>query len=357
LSEKQTEPVFAAWQQLPDARRKQIQVALQDVHAIAEGRGLKIFTEELCCNFPEHISTFAAMEDRRDKALWAYLTLPDAFEQAALFARTDALEGGRYWVKRNSLPRRPVTVDQHVVTGLQRELHEHYWPTEMRGKHCKVEHYDRSSGAQYFFAYLDDWPDRQLVFDDDGEMVPHSERLAFSNVFVFNPDDGSLELAAKGGTAVHLSLQQAFCRSVLGIDVGPADPLRPAYRLDMLLDPSFTFITDPADRIAQVFLRSVRIGPVTVAHHAVESLVMNFPKGTNLPDAIESIRQCIDQSPGDVFVCYAKFELVFLPDADHRVKQMSFYVTAPNTCNLKSKPDEMRLIGERCLQLWEISDG
>jgi hypothetical protein len=123
-----------------------------------------------------------------------------------------------------------------------------------------------------------------------------------------------------------------------------------------LLDPSFTFVTDPADRVAQVFLRSVRIGPVTVAHHAVESLVMNFPKGTNLPDAIESIRQCVDQSPGDVFVCYAKFELVFLPDANHRVKQMSFYVTAPSTCNLKSKPDEMRLIGERCLQLWEISN-
>ena len=354
LSETQIEPLFTAWQQLPDAKRKAIQVVLQDIHNLSDGRGLKIFTEELCRNFPQHTGTFAALEGRHDKALWGYLNLPQVFEQSALFARADALEGGRYWVKRNSLPRGQVAVDPQRISELQRELRDHYWPTEMRGKHCQVEHYDRSNGGQYFYAYLDDWPDKQLVFADDGQMVPHNERLAFSNVFVFNPDQGSLELAAKGGAAAHLPLQQAFCRSVLGIDVGPADPQRPAYRLDVLLEPSFTFTTDPADRIAQVFLRSVRIGPALVAHHAVDYLEMKFSKGMELPAVIESIRHCVGP---DVFICRATFELLFLPDVDHRVKHMSFFVGIPNTCNLKSKPDEMRLIGERCLQLWEISDG
>ena len=82
-------------------------------------------------------------------------------------------------------------------------------------------------------------------------MIPQNERFAFSNVFVFNTDEGSLELVAKGGAAVHLPLQQAFCRSVLGIEVGRADPLRPAYQLGMLLDPGFALVTDPADCIAR----------------------------------------------------------------------------------------------------------
>ena len=354
LSETQVEPVFAAWQQLPDAKRKEIQVALQEVHDLAEGRGLKIFTEELCRNFSQHVDTFVVLDGPHDKAIWAFLNLPAAFEQAALFARVDALEGGRYWVKRNSLPRGQVAVDPHRIGELQQELRDHYWPTEMRGKHCKVEHYDRSNGHQYFYTYMDDWPDKQLVFADDGQMVPQNQRLAFSNVFVFNPEEGSLELAAKGGAAAHLSLQQAFCRSVLGIDVGPADPQRPAYRLDVLLDPSFTFLTDPADHIAQVFLRSVRIGPTTVAQHPLDYLEMKFARGMELPEVIESIRHCVGP---DMLIRRATFEIVFLPHADHRVKQMSFYVGAPNTCNLKSKPDEVRSIGERCLQLWEISNG
>lgn len=357
FSEAKVEPVFAAWQELPHEKRREIQLALQDIHALADGRGLKVCLEEIQRHYSHRAWEFARLTGHHDKALWAYLEFPDAFRQAALFARADALEGGRYWVKRNSLPRGPLAVDQEHVDGLEKELHNHYWPAEMRGEHCRVEYYGRGNGAQYFYAYLDDWPDKRLVFAADGELEPRSERFAFSNVFVFNPDEGSLELGAKGGKAVHLSLQQAFCRSVLGLEVGPADPLRPAYRLDSLLQPGFAFITDPADRVARVFLRCVRIGPVMVAGHAVDYLEMKFAGETELATVVELIGHCVDQAGGNATVRRATFEIVFLPDAEQCAKRMSFSVTAPSTCNLKSKPDELRQVGERCLKLWGISDG
>lgn len=356
FSEAKIEPIFAAWQELPDQKRREIQLVLQDVHDLSDGRGLKVCLEEIQRRWPHRAWEFATLAGRHDKALWAYLEYPDAFRQASLFAQTDALEGGRYWVKRNSLPRGPVGVDQQVVAGLQQELRNHYWPTEMRGKHCLVEHYDRGNGAQYFYAYLDDWPDKRLVFADDGALEPRGERFAFSNVFVFNTDEGSLELFAKGGAAVHLPLQQAFCRSVLGLEVGPSDPWRPAYRLNVLFQPGFAFVTDPADRIAQVFLRCVRVGSATVADNAVDYLEMKFARETDLAEVIESVRHCVGQFDGGVAVHRATFELVFLPDAEQRVKRMSFCVSTPSTCNLKSKPDELRLAGERCLQLWGIAD-
>ncbi len=356
ISESRIEPVFAAWQRLPDAKRKEIQVILQDVHALADGRGLRIFAEEIHRRFPNRAGDFAAIEGRLDKALWAYLNLRDAFDQAALFARADALMGGRYWVKRNTLPRGPVAISADKLADLQQALRDHYWPAEMRGKHCKVEHYERKGGAQFFYAYLDDWPDRQLVFADDGEMIPQNERFAFSNVFVFNTDEGSLELVAKGGAAVHLPLQQAFCRAVLGIEVGRADPLRPAYRLGMLLEPGFELVTDPGDGIARVSVRLVRIGPATVAGQAVNDLRLTFPPQAELHNIVRSIRHCVDQLGGDTTVRAATFELEFLPDAAHCVKKMSFTVTAPSTCDLKSKSDEMRLVGERCLRIWGVID-
>jgi hypothetical protein len=348
-------PVCSGWQRVPDARRKEAQIALRDVHDLAGGRGLKIFAEEIRRTYPERADEFIALEGRLDKAMWAYLHLPAVFEQAALFARADALANGRYWVKRNSLPRRPVTVDQPMIDHLQDALHGYYWSAEMRGRHCKVEHYDRQNGAQYFYAYLDDWPDKQLVFADDGEIVPRSERFAFSNVFVFNPSEGSLELVAKGGAPVHFPLQRAFCRSVLGIDVRRADPLRPAYLLDHLLEPGFSFVTDPADRVARVILRRMQVVPI-VACPDCEDLKLTFRRGSDPVAVLRNVLLGVHLDLSQVSVQEASFEVTLLPDLSGQGKQMTFKVTAPSSCNLKSKPDELREVGERCLRLWGITD-
>jgi hypothetical protein len=49
------------------------------------------------------------------------------------------------------------------------------------------------------------------------------------------------------------------------------------------------------------------------------------------------------------------FELRF--SADARPRPLRFSVSCPNSCDLKSKPDELRAIGERCLRLWEVTHG
>ena len=42
---------------------------------------------------------------------------------------------------------------------------------------------------------------------------------------------------------------------------------------------------------------------------------------------------------------------------DARPRPLMFSVSCPNSCGLKSKPDERRAIGERCLRLWEVTHG
>ena len=61
--------------------------------------------------------------------------------------------------------------------------------------------------------------------------------------------------------------------------------------------------------------------------------------------------------PGHVTVKQAGFQLQFLGDGTRKQKTMTFNVSCTNSCDLKSKPDEMREIGERCLKLWGIVDG
>src|ERR1035438_6370429 len=95
--------------------------------------------------------------------MWFYLNLPRAFEEAALFAHADAMSVGRYAVRRGGLPTGPFKVTRRMLTAIQDALHNYYWTNEMRGQYCKVRHYVRPGRAEYFFSYLDDWPDKSEI--------------------------------------------------------------------------------------------------------------------------------------------------------------------------------------------------
>jgi len=345
-----------AWQDLPDEKRKQFQVILQDVAELADERGLRIIAAEIARQAQRRVSEFTQLESRPDQALWFFLNFPADFDRVSLFARADALSNGRFAVRRGGLPIGAFEVTPGMLERLRKELRDYYWLNELRGQHCEVEHYTRPGGAEYFFTYLDDWPNKPLVFDG-GKMEPRAERYAFLDVFAYCPADGSLEVMASGGREVHLALQQAFCKAAFGLDVGPADPLKPVYRLDSVLDPGFVYPTDPTDGIELARLSRVRISPLGNTRD-LDHLELKFPPRVPRDRWLEIIfgqLRSHNLSPSRVVVKQASFQLVFVPDADGP-KKMTFNVSIPNTCDLKSKPDEARLVGERCLKLWRILD-
>jgi hypothetical protein len=53
-------------------------------------------------------------------------------------------------------------------------------------------------------------------------------------------------------------------------------------------------------------------------------------------------------------VLQASFHLKFQHNGAGRQPTLTFDVSVPNSSNLKSKPDEQREVGERCLKLWEV---
>lgn len=226
LGETQVEPIFAAWQKMPDDNRRLVQLVLQDINELADERGVKVLVEEIQRIAPDRLAEFDAIVGQADRAMWTYLNVKMAFVVAAYFARAEALSTGRYWITRNSLPKEAIAVDDSHKAALKAALAEFYWDRQLRGKICEIEHYTRIGGSEYFFAYLDDYPDDPVVFDDTGHLVRSKERRVFDNVFVFNPSDGTLDVYAKGGKKVYEPLQQRFCKAVLDVDTGPADPKR-----------------------------------------------------------------------------------------------------------------------------------
>jgi len=356
LTEHKIEPVFIAWQALPDDKQREVQMTLRDINELADHRGVAVLAEGILSRCPERAEEFRAQVSKADKAMWVYLHAPVAFEGAAMFARADALASGKDWRRRNGLPKL-VLEDPSALCGvLASSLTALYGPIQLRGKHCLVEHYRRADGANYFFAYLDDYPDKHLVFSgEDNQPVVRWDRYAFENVFEYNGDEGSLEIYAPGGNKVWGPLQVGFCKAVRGKDVPPVDPMRPSYRLDQVLRPNFSLASDPGDHIEDARITRMRIVPLGSGGHIeikasprndrndIYHKIERWLRRENLP--IESLR-----------VMQATFSLRFIHDGAGRQQTLTFDVTVPHSSNLKSKPDEMRIIGKRCLRLWEVTD-
>lgn len=356
LTEHRIEPVFEVWQALPEQRRREVQIILRDVNELADHRGMAVLAEEILWRNPDLADRFKSQASKQDKAMWVYLHLPEAFAEAAMFARADALAAGRHWKRRNSLPKASLEVTGEMLQKLGEALSAFYGPVQMRGRCCKVVHYRRQGGADYFFAYLDDYPDKHMIFDGEGdEPIVRSDRYAFENVFVYNADDGSLEVFAQGGKKVWEPLQCAFCKSVLGRPVDPADPLRPTFKLDHLLAPNFPLPLAADDGVEEARITRMRI----------------VPRGSN---GYIEIKADPKASPNDIYrridrwirtenvttegarVLSAAFSLRFAHEGPGRQPTLAFDVSAPNSSNLKSKPDEHRVVGERCLKRWGVTD-
>lgn len=356
LRPRNVEPLVEQWDHIDESKRRDVQVILQDVNELADDRGQRILAEELSWRYPDKVAEFGQLNSLLDKALWAYLEALDAFDEAAIFARAEALRSGQFANRWNGLPAKTIQVTNDLKEALQEAVQSYYWTHELRGGVCRVHHYTRANGAEFFFAYLPDWPDKRLVFDPDGNLTAREETYTFTNVFIYVPSEGALELIAKGGKKVHFPLRRAFCKTVLGIEVDDAEPIRPSYQLNHLLDTGFAFVTEPEDRIAAVRLRRIRLVP-TVSVPAVEYLEPKLLEGASHAEVMNAIQQLLNAlglNRSQVTVSQVGIQLEFLSDGRRKGKTMTFNVTYPNTCDLKSKPDDVRAVGERCMKRWGI---
>ncbi len=131
------------------------------------------------------------------------------------------------------------------------------------------------------------------------------------------------------------------------------DPLRPSFQLHHLLAPGFPLVTDPNDRIEEARITRLRLAPQGAGGH-IE--IKADPKG-HRNDIYEKINQWVKteyRAMDATRVLQASFNIRFQHDGVGRAPTLTFDVSAPSFSNLKSKPDEQREVGERCLKLWKV---
>jgi hypothetical protein len=251
----------------------------------------------------------------------------------------------------------PLEVTEQLKLRLAEALRGYYPAEQGRGHYCHVEHYRRGNGSEYFFVYLDDYPDARLVFDATGQMRKQRECGAFDVIIVYCPVDGTLETFVHGGKPVREAIEDMFADAVLDAALDPELPGSAAYALDGLKDANFAFAIEPEDGVIGVRLRRLRVevpgspgrritleaGPKD-APNAIHDMLQRYLNAEALPLAalrVIGVTITLDLANAD----------------GGRARTLTFDISHPSSCNLKSKTDEQRALGERCLKRWGISHG
>jgi hypothetical protein len=344
--------VFDAWQGLPDEPRKSVEIIFYDIHEMANEDGILVIIEEAKYNNDDIFPMLESMESRYDKAIWTFLNRPEVWEAAVLFARADSFSYGRSWVKRGNVPKTEPRTDTEGLAALQTALSAFYRERQGRGHYCTVEHFPRGKNLDYFFVYLSDYADTYINFNESGGLQRTAERRAFEIVFAYDRHNVTLEMYARGGKQIIQPLQHVFSQIMLGENLNAEDPNAKQYHLDGLMNRTFSFPTDPEDGIREVSLRSLRLsilgrkrGRITLEpdpekgrFHIYEMLEEDLNR-RRLPKSI-------------LHVTKATFN--FKLNGNSNGRSLTFSVSYPNLCDLKSKREVQRLLGEKYLKRWSI---
>jgi len=346
------------WMSLPEDQRERMQLTLQEIFHLSCEDGMQSLSTELRATRPESLADFSRLPHRLDQAMWSWLHHRDIFDHAILFAQADRLSHGRLWKRWKVSPPMQLEITAENLKALEKKLAAWYFTREMRGRHCSIHHFQRQNGVHYFFAYLDDWPNALMKFNAEGQLHASHGRYAFNNVFAYDSHSGMLDITAAPRKASEETLPRMFAETILGISQLAACRIRRAYRLDHLLHPQFEFKTDPTDSIAHIQLTHMRVG-----HRSVKPDGRYKELGFGRDESLAQIRDCVRKELVDadldrdlLMVHSVGFRLKFRSRNNARARSLSFHISAPNTCDLKEKPEDLRQVGEHCLKLWSITN-
>ena len=256
LDEINIEPLFQAYECLPDEVRTRTDSDFRTVDALAEEEGIMTILEEGRYHGDDLEPVFAPMEGFYDKVLWTFLEHSAYVQIAARFREADELPKS-YWLRRKDVPQVEPRDDAAACNELADAIGAYFRQSEGRGYSCIVEVYKRGR-AHYFFAYPEDYGRTQIEYEE-GRLERRPHRPAFEVIFVCSQADGTLDTFFRGRRQTVRDLQEIFARVVLQRELGDAAKDELVYELNKLKRRDFNFVYDPGSGIQDVRMKLLRL--------------------------------------------------------------------------------------------------
>jgi len=352
LKETDVDPVYAAWQALPEDKQEEVEQDFRDIYDLASAEGTRTLIEEGRFHGLDLGTELDGVDGFINKAFHVLLKHKDVFDVAHILDRADHLNG-RYWRKRKDMPKKQPNVTPAALKELGDAIGAYYRENQGRGKWCKVETYLRGS-RHYFFAYPKDYTDTFIGYDDSGTFERRRQNPAFEVVFVYDPTDGTLDLYAQGDKDLKQDLQRLFTRCLLQEELAEENRNSIPYELNGLKSRIFAFPTEPADGVTEVRVRELRLSIVGNERKRITFEVP--PKGgrTDIHDLVEQAlhEQRLPLTMVNVTSAVIQIRINNTSGNGRAEKTVSFRIAAPDSCNLKDKPEHM--VARKYLKAWGL---
>jgi len=350
IKEAQIEPVFERWQAMPEPQRHRVDVVFRKVHSLADSVGTAVLIEAARDRGLEISAQISSKQNAHERALWCYLEHPQMFEDARTLAHIDALPR-QSWEKRRGLPKGPIQVTDAMLQELGREISNFYQKRDGRGHHCTVEHRRREGDFDSFFAYPSDYADEREGYAEDGRFLRQSWRPAFEVVFSRESSTGTLEAFARGGRKLRSELSGRFSRVVFGQDDRSEPWQSESFDLELFKNPNLTFPTDPADNIASVRVRALRL---QIHGRPGGRLTFEVDARNKAASVYDLVAATLDERRtrlADTTVLGVVMEAVFRTPGG-KDRGITFRLSVGAHCDLGDSPEELVL--RRYLRVWGI---
>lgn len=349
VKEHNVEPVLLSMSLLSRHVQDEIESALASVFELACESGSRAIVE--VAHQDGQTDIFAELPSNAccyERAMWTWLNHPKIFEQVSLIHQVENLTR---WRKRTGLPqvqpRATPTATRELATALSQCLRRE----EGRGHNCTVEYFRRRDRADVFVAYPDDFVQSVLLHDERGRLVPRPLRPTFEIAFAYQADEGTLELYAQVAPALKPKLECLFGQIILDADLDACASSRP-YDLNRLKDRYFCLETDPADHISASIAR-LRLEVPDYGRLTVEPT-----RCGRAGDVFEVIDDCLnDQAvPWETInISLATFRFQFAAVSGRQPGTLTFDVTFPDHCSIKSRRPERIDLTRKYLRRWRIA--
>jgi hypothetical protein len=340
--------VYEEWQALPQTERDSVGKDFLNVAGLATKQGVQIIIEEGKFHNNDLVEELSTLPSHTEKALHTLLKYPRVFRVASQLNYADNL--ARYWHRRRDLPMKPPNLSGEARLALRKAMSEYYVANQGRGGYHELDLF-RHGPIHYFMIYLSDYPDTFVGFGGDGAIKRQPQTPAFDVIFRYDECRGHLDLYAEGPKQLRRDLEAIFAQTVLTEDLSLRSPSGVAFHLDHLKDPSFSFLSEPADGISIVDLRSIQLsGPGKCAGRITFDL-LPYAEGGNVHQLIENALNQNNWRLEDLSVEQVKMRVTFV-HGKPRPKTVTFSVS-PGSCNLKEHVAEHATI-KKCLKRWRI---
>jgi len=341
--------VLSAIEQLARPDRERVENDIDRVAAIADEPG-----QVALYSVTNARTRLDALRNANDRALWMFLSEPDAFRHAEEARFTDEHRRGRMWAGFVCASDLTVHRDGPALDAFKRGVRECF---ETENVHIDIFDRYRAAfdGSDFEIVQItvySEGPTDDFLEFDRGELIRRPRRPVLEAALIYEPTLGVIEVVAKDREK-RAALARSLAHALLGTEFRDQRiPLR-QFDLSVLLRP-FNFPTYPADAIESVRVNQLRLMPIDSAAERV-TLECTRQSSVTIWDMARERFNVANPLSGGWIVTQAKLTIRFHPEAGaRRGRTLPLTITMPHGCDLKDRTERERIVGNKYLRKWGI---